>query len=144
MVDFDLRKYSSSGPEDPLYKSMWYLNPDFEPRKRTTSMANAGKTGTMRHMNVVGAWKRGYSGKGVVVTILDDGIEKDHPDLEQNYDPDASFDINDNDIDPQPRYNPSNENRYVIIWLFKIFGFIRYRIYLELNYLCQPCPNNCR
>lgn len=27
----------------------------------------------------------GYTGKGVVVTILDDGIEKNHPDLMQNY-----------------------------------------------------------
>ena len=36
-------------------------------------------------MNVIGAWKRGYTGKNVVVTILDDGIERDHPDLERNY-----------------------------------------------------------
>ena len=28
--------------------------------------------------------------KGVAVTILDDGIEKDHPDLIRNYDPLAS------------------------------------------------------
>lgn len=36
-------------------------------------------------MNVEQAWKLGYSGKGVVVSILDDGIQKDHPDLAQNY-----------------------------------------------------------
>jgi len=36
-------------------------------------------------MNIVGAWKRGYTGKNVVVTILDDGIERNHPDLMQNY-----------------------------------------------------------
>jgi len=36
-------------------------------------------------MNIVGAWKRGYTGKDVVVTILDDGIERNHPDLTQNY-----------------------------------------------------------
>lgn len=33
----------------------------------------------------MGAWKRGYTGKDVVVTILDDGIERNHPDLSQNY-----------------------------------------------------------
>lgn len=33
----------------------------------------------------MGAWKRGYTGKDVVVTILDDGIERTHPDLSQNY-----------------------------------------------------------
>lgn len=36
-------------------------------------------------MNILGAWKRGYTGKDVVVTILDDGIERNHPDLFQNY-----------------------------------------------------------
>lgn len=36
-------------------------------------------------MNVVPAWREGITGKGVVVTILDDGLETDHPDLEKNY-----------------------------------------------------------
>lgn len=36
-------------------------------------------------MNVQGAWEEGVTGKGSVVTILDDGLEKDHPDLIKNY-----------------------------------------------------------
>jgi furin len=36
-------------------------------------------------MNVIPAWKEGITGKGVVVTILDDGLESSHPDLEANY-----------------------------------------------------------
>ena len=36
-------------------------------------------------MNVQGAWAQGVTGRGVVVTILDDGLEKDHPDLMDNY-----------------------------------------------------------
>lgn len=36
-------------------------------------------------MNVAGAWRRGYTGKGVVVSVLDDGIEGEHPDLRPNY-----------------------------------------------------------
>lgn len=36
-------------------------------------------------MNVQGAWSEGITGNGVVVTILDDGLEKDHPDLFKNY-----------------------------------------------------------
>ena len=50
--------------------------------------------------------------RGVAVTILDDGIEKDHPDLMLNYDPLASSDINDNDSDPHPRYDFSDSNRH--------------------------------
>ncbi|CAG5117510.1 unnamed protein product, partial [Candidula unifasciata] len=63
-------------------------------------------------MNVRKAWEMGYTGKRVVVTILDDGIEKDHPDLYKNYDENASYDVNGHDPDPQPRYDYTNENRH--------------------------------
>lgn len=36
-------------------------------------------------MNIDPAWQKGYTGKGVVVSILDDGIQRNHPDLVQNY-----------------------------------------------------------
>lgn len=36
-------------------------------------------------MNVQKAWSMGVTGKGVAVTILDDGIETEHPDLKMNY-----------------------------------------------------------
>ena len=49
---------------------MWYLN-----------------RGGRLDMNVQDAWTQGVTGKGVSVTILDDGIEKSHPDLVANYDP---------------------------------------------------------
>ena len=35
-------------------------------------------------MNVMSAWSKGYTGHHIVVSILDDGIEKDHPDLKKN------------------------------------------------------------
>ncbi len=54
-------------------------------------------------MKIKETWKRGYTGKGVVVTILDDGLEWDHPDLIKNYDFRASLDINDSDNDPKAK-----------------------------------------
>ena len=36
-------------------------------------------------MNVIGAWELGYTGRGVVVTVLDDGIEHNHTDLYDIY-----------------------------------------------------------
>jgi furin len=63
-------------------------------------------------MNVQDAWTQGVTGKGISVTILDDGIEKSHPDLVANYDSLASFDVNQNDNDPTPRYDPSDTNRH--------------------------------
>ena len=95
-------------PHDPMYKDMWYLNPDFVDKgvKRTQP---GGET---RHMNITFAWDRGYSGKGVVVSILDDGIEMTHPDLKVNYDPKASWDVNSNDDDPTPHYNSRNDRLF--------------------------------
>ncbi|XP_006812431.2 furin-like protease 1, partial [Saccoglossus kowalevskii] len=64
------------------------------------------------NMNVIEAWDLGYTGKNIVVSILDDGLETDHPDLVDNYDREASTDINDNDSDPKPRFTYSNENKH--------------------------------
>ena len=36
-------------------------------------------------MNVEGAWELNITGRGAVVSILDDGIEYTHPDLKDNY-----------------------------------------------------------
>jgi len=46
------------------------------------------------------------------VTILDDGVERSHPDLQANYDPLASFDVNQGDNDPTPRYDLIDSNRH--------------------------------
>jgi furin len=80
---------------DPKWPSMWYLN-----------------RGNGLDMNVIPAWLEGITGKGAVVTILDDGLEKDHPDLVQNYDPMASYDVNSHDSDPSPRYDMIDSNRH--------------------------------
>ena len=58
-------------------------------------------------MNVTGAWAQGFTGKGVRVTILDDGIEHTHPDLIRNYDRLSSYDVNGND---EARIYKSNTN----------------------------------
>lgn len=84
---------------DAKWSSMWYIH------------CNDDVHNCQSDMNIMGAWKRGYTGKDVVVTILDDGIERNHPDLAQNYDPMASFDVNGNDMDPMPRYDATNENK---------------------------------
>jgi len=80
---------------DPMFRKQWFIN-------------GGGRGGS--DMNVKPAWARGYTGKGVVVSILDDGIQHNHPDLAQNYDPFASTDINDSDQDPMPQDNGDNKH----------------------------------
>ncbi|XP_069195959.1 furin-like protease 1 isoform X4 [Procambarus clarkii] len=87
--------FRSTWMDDPKWPQMWYLN-----------------RGGSLDMNVQAAWAEGVTGKGVVVTILDDGLEKDHPDLIKNYDPNASYDVNSHDQDPMPRYDLVDSNRH--------------------------------
>ncbi|KAL2764134.1 proprotein convertase subtilisin/kexin type 4 isoform 2 precursor, partial [Daubentonia madagascariensis] len=82
-------------PTDPWFSKQWYMNNEVQP-----------------DLNILQVWSQGLTGQGIVVSVLDDGIEKDHPDLWANYDPVASYDFNDYDPDPQPRYTPSDENRH--------------------------------
>ncbi|ELK29447.1 Proprotein convertase subtilisin/kexin type 4 [Myotis davidii] len=88
-------KRSLVAPTDPWFSKQWYMNNKMQP-----------------DLNILKVWNQGLSGQGIVVSVLDDGIEKDHPDLWANYDPLASYDFNDYDPDPQPRYTPSDENRH--------------------------------
>ncbi|VDK49650.1 unnamed protein product [Anisakis simplex] len=69
---------------DPLWPAQWQLHD------------SRNKSGDMKtDMNVIGAWKLGYTGKGVVVTILD---------------PKASYDLNDDDPDPMPTFDDLNKH----------------------------------
>lgn len=93
-IETDSSSDSSVTFSDPLFSKQWYIN---------------GGARDGYDMNTRGAWAMGYTGKNVVVTILDDGIQRDHPDLQMNYDPLASYDINDNDPDPSPQDNNDNK-----------------------------------
>lgn len=96
-----LRRTKRGYFRDPYYKNQWYLN-------------NSGQTVGPRgfDINVAPVWRRNITGRGVVVTILDDGIEYTHPDLHANYDAKASYDFNSHDDDPMPRYSPDNINKH--------------------------------
>lgn len=85
--------------DDPDYNKQWYLH-------------NTNEVFKGYDHNVLPVWEQGVTGKGVVVSILDDGIEYRHTDLAANYDPDASYDFNSNDADPEPRPTWNDENRH--------------------------------
>lgn len=83
---------------DPYFADQWYLN-------------NVGQTGGKvgLDLNVEPAWRNNFTGAGLIVCILDDGIDHTHPDLINNFDAAASLDLNRDDLDPMPdTRNPNN------------------------------------
>jgi subtilisin-like proprotein convertase family protein len=76
---------------DPMLPNQWHLQ-------------NMGQWNGVagQDLNVVPAWNRGYSGAGVTIAIVDDGLQYTHPDIAPNYVPSGSYDYNGNDADPMP------------------------------------------
>ncbi|MBM3969278.1 MAG: hypothetical protein FJ302_05380 [Planctomycetes bacterium] len=77
-------------PNDPLFPDQWHLR-------------NTGQTGGTvgADANVVQAWDN-FLGTGVVIGIVDDGLQHAHEDLNPNYVSALSFDFIGNDSDPTP------------------------------------------
>ena len=65
-------KFGNYSKQDPMWPYLWYINRHVFNKNLTD-------------MNITSAWQQGYTGKGVSVTFLDDGLEWDHPDIVQNY-----------------------------------------------------------
>ncbi|KAM3960400.1 neuroendocrine convertase 1-like [Aphomia sociella] len=86
---------------DELWNQEWYL-------QDTRTVKNLPRL----DLNVLPVYGMGFNGSGVRVTVLDDGIEHNHTDLRANYDPEISWDCNDNDPDPQPRYEDLKKNSH--------------------------------
>ncbi|XP_029851416.3 neuroendocrine convertase 1 [Ixodes scapularis] len=86
---------------DPLWSRQWYIHD-------TRSSPDLPE---LDH-RVTQVWDMGFTGKGIVVTVMDDGLEWNHTDLVQNYAPEASYDFNDDDGDPFPRYDPQDLNNH--------------------------------
>lgn len=72
---------------DPLYASQYHLH-------RTSSSSVS--------LNVTGVWDSGITGAGIVVAIVDDGIQFTHPDIAPNYHPESSYNFDFGTTDPSP------------------------------------------
>ena len=79
-------------PNDTKFSDQWHLQ-------------NTGQTGgtSGEDANVTGVWDN-YTGLGVVIGIVDDGLDWDHPDLDDYYEDTLDYDYCGNDGNP----NPSN------------------------------------
>ncbi|KAL1709732.1 peptidase S8/S53 domain-containing protein [Schizophyllum commune] len=76
------------GIEDPLFTQQWHLVNDEFPEHM---------------MNVVPVWDMGYTGKGIITSFVDDGLDYTSLDLKENFDADDSYDFNDHEDLPTPK-----------------------------------------
>ncbi len=79
-----------SAPNDPLYPQQWHLS-------NTTQQGGA----LWIDSNVQSVWEQ-YDGSGVTISIVDDGVQYTHPDIQAHYDTTIDYDYNDGDNDPAP------------------------------------------
>ncbi len=92
-----VRQQSSRAvPNDPLFNKQWHLR-------------NTGQSGGTpgADANIVDVWNS-YTGSGVVIGIVDDGLQHMHPDLSPNYLASFSYDFNGHDSDPTPAGSDSH------------------------------------
>lgn len=80
-----------SVPNDPYFADQWHLF--------NYGQVPNGVPG--EDANVVPVWNR-YTGEGVQIAVLDDGVQGTHPDLAANYRSDLSFDYLTLDSDASP------------------------------------------
>jgi len=88
-------------PNDPLFHDQWYLQ-------------NNGQTGGAQNMdlNVVPVWQD-YTGAGVRVAVIDDGVEYTHPDLAANYDTASDLDAVSGIGEASPLFDSDNRGTAV-------------------------------
>ncbi|HVK11027.1 MAG TPA: S8 family serine peptidase, partial [Gemmataceae bacterium] len=84
-------------PTDPLADEQWHL------RNTGQGGGTPGEDARLEAAwDVLGPDGQAVRGNGVVIGIVDDGLQRTHPDLAANYVAADSFDFNDNDPDPSP------------------------------------------
>ena len=91
VVWLDVSPRAAFSPGDPLFKDQWHLE-------------NVGQTGGLPLADVRArpVWDQGITGMGVVVGVVDEGIQYQHPDLGPNWLTGFGRDYNDDDNDPSP------------------------------------------
>uniref|UniRef100_UPI00358EFF79 proprotein convertase subtilisin/kexin type 7-like isoform X2 n=1 Tax=Myxine glutinosa TaxID=7769 RepID=UPI00358EFF79 len=78
---------------DPKYSKQWHLH-----NLRTPGM----------DLNLQAVWAQGVTGRGAVLAVIDDGIQHSLAEMQDNYFPEGSWDVLDEDPDPSPDHGKDN------------------------------------
>ncbi len=81
-------------PTDPLFKDQWYLQPP-----------NPDQPEQPQGIDAVGAWEYTKGDRSIVVAVMDDAIDLNHPDFQGQGKIVAPYDFGDNDFQPMPNHS---------------------------------------
>lgn len=89
---------SSTIPTDSLFNQQWHLH-------------NTGQSGGVAgiDLNVLEVWEK-YTGAGITVGVVDDGVDYTHSDLSPNYDHSLDWDTVNNDGNARPESSYGDEH----------------------------------
>ncbi len=111
-VDSEHATISIEHKSDPLYQHQWHLDNSGQ----TNFASNAGTAGQDLNVDTViaGAASQtlGYTGSGIVVAVVDEGLELAHEDLSENIVP-GSYDFLNSDTDPTNAANDGDHGTSV-------------------------------
>ncbi len=79
---------------DPLYPLQWYLVNNKLNRKyiftnkikfNVIKMQHGKNSEDNHHLNVTPVWRKGLTGQGVAIAVLDDNVNPSSPEIRRNY-----------------------------------------------------------
>jgi len=86
----DMQAIPEFTPNDPLFANQWHL-------VNTAQIGGSAVAG--EDVNITSVWDD-YDGTGIIISIVDDGINSSHPDLSTNWNSVVSYDWCNSDSDP--------------------------------------------
>jgi subtilisin-like proprotein convertase family protein/subtilisin family serine protease len=94
----EIQEQTEFTPNDPLFSDQWHLE---------NTAQHGGNAVVGEDANITGVWDN-YNGSGVEISIIDNGVQANHPDLSTNWNSAVSYDWCDADFDPSPRSSEDN------------------------------------
>ena len=94
----EIHEHTEFTPNDPLFSDQWHLE---------NTAQHGGNAVVGEDVNITGVWDY-YNGSGVEISIIDNGVQANHPDLSTNWNSAVSYDWCDADFDPSPRSSEDN------------------------------------
>ena len=86
----DMQAMPEFTPNDPLFANQWHL---------VNTAQNGGSAVAGEDVNITSVWDV-YNGTGIIISIVDDGIDSSHSDLSTNWNSVVSYDWCNSDSDP--------------------------------------------